>query len=74
MADGLQLDLYKIMQGKNEKVRQFVGRLEAQFGRLKEKVPGRYEEQHPEGEILSWNASTLEGFNPVLLQTGRDHI
>ena len=31
------------MQGKNEKVRQFAGRLEAQFKQLKEKVPGRYE-------------------------------
>ena len=29
MADGLQQYFYKIMQGKNEKVRQFVGRLEA---------------------------------------------
>ena len=43
MADGLQQDFYKIMQGKNEKVRQFAGRLEAQFKQLKEKVPGRYE-------------------------------
>ena len=31
------------MQGKNEKVRQFAGRLEAQFKWLKEKVPGRYD-------------------------------
>ena len=42
-ADGLQQDFYKIMQGKNEKVRQFAGRLEAQFKKLKEKVPGRYD-------------------------------
>ena len=41
-ADGLQQDFYKISQGKNEKVRQFVGRLEAQFKWLKEKVPSRY--------------------------------
>ena len=42
-ADGLQQDFYKIPQGKNEKVRQFTGRLEAQFKKLKEKVPGRYD-------------------------------
>ena len=40
---GLQQDFYKITQGKNEKVRQFAGRLEAQFRWLKEKVPGRYD-------------------------------
>ena len=43
MADGLQQDFYKITQGKNEKVRQLGGRLEAQFKWLKEKVPGRYD-------------------------------
>ena len=42
-ADGLQQDFYKITQGKNEKVRQFAGRLEAQFKKLKEKVPGCYD-------------------------------
>ena len=42
-TDGLQQEFYKIMQGKNEKVRQFAGRLEAQFKCLKEKVPDRYE-------------------------------
>ena len=42
-ADGLQQDFYKITQGKNEKVRQFTGRLEAQFKELKEKVPGCYD-------------------------------
>ena len=42
-ADGLQQDFYKIMQGKNERVKQFVGRLEAEFKWLKEKVPGRYD-------------------------------
>ena len=40
--DGLQQDFYKITQGKNEKVRQFTGRLETQFKKLKEKVPGHY--------------------------------
>ena len=34
---------YKIMQGKNEKVGQFAGRLEVQFKQLKEKVPDRYD-------------------------------
>ena len=43
MTDGLQQDFYKITQGKNEKVRQFKRRLEAQFKWLKEKVPGRYD-------------------------------
>ena len=43
MANGLQQDFYKITQGKNEKVRQSAGRLEAQFKWLKEKVPGRYD-------------------------------
>ena len=33
-VDGLQQDFYKITQGKNEKVRQFSGRLEAQFKML----------------------------------------
>ena len=42
-ADGLQQEFYHIAQGKNEKVRQFAGRLEAQFKRLREKVPGRYD-------------------------------
>ena len=42
-VDGLQQDFYKITEGKNEKVRQFTGRLEAQFKKLKEKVPGHYE-------------------------------
>ena len=41
--DGLQQDFYKIAQDKNEKVRQFAGRLEAQFKKLKEKVPGHYD-------------------------------
>ena len=42
-VDGLQQDFYKITQDKNEKVRQFAGRLEAQFKKLKEKVPGHYD-------------------------------
>ena len=42
-ADGLQQDLYKITQGKNENVRQFAGRLETQFKKLKEKVQGCYD-------------------------------
>ena len=42
-ADGLQQDFYKITQDRNEKVRQFAGRLEAQFKKLKEKVPGHYD-------------------------------
>ena len=41
--DGLQQDFYKIAQDKNEKVRQFAGRLKAQFKKLKEKVPGHYD-------------------------------
>ena len=40
-TDRLQQEFYQITQGKGEKVRQFAGRLEAQFKRLKEKVPGR---------------------------------
>ena len=43
IADGLQQEFYKIAQGKNEKVRKFAGKLEAQFKHLKEKVPGRYD-------------------------------
>ena len=43
-VDGLQQEFYHIAQGKNEKVRQFAGRLEAQFKRLREKVPGRYDD------------------------------
>ena len=42
-GDGLQQDFYKIMQDKSEKVRQFAGRLEAQFKKLREKVPGHYD-------------------------------
>ena len=41
--DGLQQDFYKITQDKHEKVRQFAGRLEAQFKKLREKVPGHYD-------------------------------
>ena len=44
-TDGLEQDFYKITQGKNEKVRQFAGRLEAQFRKLKEKVPGCYDKR-----------------------------
>ena len=39
-ADGLQQDFYKITHGKNEKLKQFARRLEAQFKKLKEKVSG----------------------------------
>ena len=42
-VDRLQQDFYKITQDKNEKVRQFAGRLEEQFKKLKEKVPGHYD-------------------------------
>ena len=42
-VDGLQQDFYKITQDKNKKVRQFAGRLEAQFKKLREKVPGHYD-------------------------------
>ena len=42
-ADGLQQDFYKTTQGKNERVRQFTGRFKAQFKKLKEKVPGCYD-------------------------------
>ena len=42
-VDGLQQDFYKIAQDKNEKVRQFAGRLEAEFKKLKEKVLGHYD-------------------------------
>ena len=38
-TDRLQQEFYQITQGKGEKVRKFAGRLEAQFKRLKEKVP-----------------------------------
>ena len=41
-VDVLQQDFYKITQDKNEKVRQFAGRLEAQFKKVREKVPGHY--------------------------------
>ena len=44
MADWLQQEFYQIAQGKNEKVRYFAGWLEAQFKKLKEKVPGRYDQ------------------------------
>ena len=53
-TDGLQQDFYKITQGKNEKVRQFTGRLKAQFKKLKEKVPGHYDssilKEHPRSQ------------------------
>ena len=44
-TDRLQQEFYQITQGKGEKVRQFAGQLEAQFKRLKEKVPGRYTQE-----------------------------
>ena len=53
-ADGLQQEFYKITQGKNEKVRQFTGRLEAQFKKLKEKVPRHYDNSRTS---VPWNAS-----------------
>ena len=43
-VDGFQQDFYKITQDKNEKVQQFAGRLEAQFKKLREKVPGHYDQ------------------------------
>ena len=42
-VDRLQQDFYKITQGKDENLRQFTGRLEAQFKKLKEKVPRHYD-------------------------------
>ena len=42
-ADRLQQYFYKTTQGKNKRVRQFTGRPDAQFKKLKEKVPGCYD-------------------------------
>ena len=52
--DGLQQDFYKIAQDKNEKVRQFAGRLEAQFKKLKEKVPGHYDHSMLKERLFHW--------------------
>ena len=37
------MDYNHITQGTNEKVRQFAGQLEVQFKRLRQKVPGKYD-------------------------------
>ena len=39
----LQQDFYQLAQDKNEKVRQFTGRLEQKYKYLKEKFPNRYQ-------------------------------
>ena len=63
-ADGLQQDFYKITQDESEKVRQFAGRLEAQFKKLREKVPGHYDHN-----MLSvpWDAPATPRLHSILL-------
>ena len=42
-CDCLQQEFYQLAQDKNEKVRQFAGRLEQKYKYLKEKFPDRYQ-------------------------------
>ena len=44
-ADRLQQEFYQMTQQKGEKIRQFAGRLETKFKKLKERIPGRYDEK-----------------------------
>ena len=46
MADRLQQEFYQMTQQKVKKICQFAGRLEAKFKKLKEKIPGRYDEKY----------------------------
>ena len=45
MADQLQQEFYQMTQQKGEKICQFAGRLEVKFKKLKEKIPGWYDEK-----------------------------
>ena len=42
-GDHFQQEFYQIAQDKNEKVRQFAGRLEQKYKYLKEKFPDKYQ-------------------------------
>ena len=42
-GDCLQQEFYQLAQDKNEKVRQFAGRLEQKYKYLKEKFPDKYQ-------------------------------
>ena len=42
-GDQLQQEFYQLAQDKNEKVRQFAGRLEQKYKYQKEKFPDRYQ-------------------------------
>ena len=42
-GDHLQQEFYQLSQDKNEKVRQFAGRLEQKYKYLKEKFPNKYQ-------------------------------
>ena len=42
-GDHLQQEFYQLAQDKNEKVRQFAGRLEQKYKYLKEKFPDKYQ-------------------------------
>ena len=42
-GDHLQQEFYQLAQDKNEKVRQFAGRLEQKYKYLKEKLPDKYQ-------------------------------
>ena len=45
MADQLQQEFYQMTQQKGEKIHQFTRRLEMKFKKLKERIPGRYDEK-----------------------------
>ena len=45
MADWLQQEFYQMTQQKGENIHQFGGRLKAKFKKLKEKIPGQYDEK-----------------------------
>ena len=63
----MQQEFYQLAQDKNEKVRQFTGRLEQKYKYLKEKFPDKYQTKDLK-DRLSWNASTYPRVYEVSIQ------
>ena len=51
-GDCLQQEFYQLAQDKNEKVRQFAGRLEQKYKYLKEKFPDKIPNQGLERHVI----------------------
>ena len=59
-VDKLKQESYQLIQGKTEKVHQFVGRLEAKFKQLREKIPGSYEKSILKEKLFHGTLNTTD--------------